>query len=75
MSLKKSELSLIKKLDKEISKAEAGAEKSSMKKYIFRITAAHVNRKAEINASSKEDAEEIMFERYGDLPYELIEIH
>ena len=75
MTLKKGELPLIKKLNKKISKAENSSEEPLMKKYIFRISAASINRKAEIAAVSKEDAEEIMFQRYGDLPYELIEVH
>ena len=74
MTLKKGELSLIKKLNKKISKAENSADEPVMKKYIFRISAGHIIRKAEIAATSKEDAEEIMFQRYGDLPFELIEI-
>ena len=75
MTLKKGELSLIKKLSKKISKAESSADVPVMKKYVFRIAAGQINRKAEIDAISKEDAEEIMFQRYGDLPYELIEVH
>ena len=74
MTLKKSELSLIKKLSKKISKAENSATEPVMKKYVFRISTGHIVRKAEIDATCKEDAEEIMFQRYGDLPYELIEV-
>ena len=69
------ELSLVKKLNKKISKAENSTHEPVMKKYVFRISAGQFKRKAEIEACSKEDAEEIMFQRFGDLPYELIEVH
>ena len=45
-----------------------------LKNYVFKIIASQVTRKDTITAASKQEAEEIMFERYGDLPYELIEI-
>ena len=74
MTLKKDQQELLKKLGKKISRAESGAAESQVKKYTFKITAAHVVRMAEVSAASKKEAEDIMFQRYGDLPYELVEI-
>ena len=74
MSLSKEELSMLNQLKKKIEEAEKAASNPLRKNYIFKITAAHIVRKATIKATSKSEAEEIMFEKYGDLPYELIEI-
>ena len=74
MSLKKEERQLLSQLKKKIAKAENAASEPVIKNYVFRITAAHVVRKEVVAATSKPEAEEVMFQRYGDLPYELIEI-
>jgi hypothetical protein len=75
MKLKKEDLSLLKKLNEKISEAEINSAEPIMKKYVFKISSGLSVRKTEISATSKEDAEKIMFQRYGDLPYELIEVH
>ena len=74
MTLSKEELELLKQLNKKIEESEKDGPIQLPKNYIFKITAAHIVRKATITATSKSEAEEIMFEKYGDLPYELIEV-
>ena len=75
MSLTKEELALLQKLNKKISKAENATSEPMVRDYVFKITAAHIIRKTTITATSKAEAEDIMFQRYGDLPYELIEVN
>jgi hypothetical protein len=74
MTLKKNELSLLNQLKKKIAKAEHASSEPVMKKYTFKITAAHVVRKETITATSRSEAEQHMFEKYGDLPYELMDV-
>ncbi|MEO8086879.1 MAG: hypothetical protein ABI763_08675 [Bacteroidota bacterium] len=75
MSLNKEELALLQQLNKKISKAESASSEPVTKNYVFKVTVAHIIRTTTITAISKAEAEEIMFQRYGDLPYELIEVN
>lgn len=74
MTLKKEELSLLRKLNKKISRAENSSEEPVMKSYVFSIKAARKERVDVIIAASRQEAEEQMFQKYGDLSYELIEV-
>ncbi|CAN5624160.1 hypothetical protein BH11BAC1_BH11BAC1_11100 [soil metagenome] len=75
MTLSKEELALLQKLNMKISKADITASEPVTKNYVFKITVAHIIRSTTITSTSKVEAEEIMFQRYGDLAYELIEVN
>lgn len=74
MSLKKEERAVLQRLNKKNAKADNAMSESVKKNYVFKIIAANLTRETAIEAATKSEAEAIMFERYGDLPYELIEV-
>ena len=74
MTLKKDQLSIIKQINKKIAKAEGTSPEPVEKRYVFKITAGHIVREDTVSAGSKSEAEEMMFQKYGDLSIELVEI-